>query len=269
MCVAALLLTGCDGGKIDAKLDSGFKKLFTPKRSPQQSMLVAVSSDDPDLRRDAIARVGESKLNGEDWAVKGMSTIALLETNPHTRVVAIRGLAAGRDPRAVDVMLKILNHAQHPPAEVRPPENLTRWEATAALADLSAAGVVADETKDAVRETLVRELKEDFERHARIAAARGLAFYPHDETVRALIAGLGDEDFAVAYQCDDSLVRLTGHNENANAWAWEQWYAEHADDAFANAGNIPEERRPPYSNKFEKSIHDTKQFFAWLFPPSK
>jgi hypothetical protein len=264
-----LAAVGCDSGKFDAKLDAGFKKLFQPKRSPQQYMLVAVSSDDPDLRRDAIARVGASKLNGEDWAVKGMSTIALLETDPHTRVVAIRGLAAGRDSRAVDVMLTILNHEQHPPADVRPPENLARWEATAALADLSAAQVVPDESKDAVRDTLLQRLKEDGERHARIAAARGLAFYPHDETMRALIAGLSEADFAVAYQCDDSLVRLTGHNENAVAYAWEQWYAEHADDAFANAGNIPEDRRPPYSNQFEKKIYDTKQFFVWLFPPGK
>ena len=268
-CLSALLATGCGSFKLDAKFDAAIKKIFRPRRTPQQQMLIAVSSSDADLRRDALVRVAESKQHDASWAVKGMTAIATLETDPHTRCVAIRGLARSGDAGVCATMLKILNHEQHPPQEIRPPDRLTSWEATAALADLSAGGGVPDDHAEAVRTTLIQRLRADSERHTRIAAARGLGYYPADETVKALIEGLRDADFATVRGCEDSLIRLTGHSGNCIPYEWEVWYKQNSDDLFANAGVVPESRRLPYDNKWEKAVYKTKRFFAGLFPAKK
>lgn len=262
-------MTGCGGIKFDANLDAAVKKLFRPRRTPQQQMLIAVSSSDADLRRDALVRVAESKQYDTVWAVKGMTAIATLESDPHTRCVAIRGLVKSGDAGTCATMLKILNYEKHPPQEIRPPDRLTSWEATAALADLAARGDVSAEHADEVRETLIQRLKTDGERHTRMAAARGLGYYPADETVKALIEGLRDADFAAVRACEDALIRLTGHTGDCIPSEWEAWYEEHHENLFANAGAVPDSRSLPYSNRWEKAAYKTKRFFAWLVPAKK
>ncbi len=259
----------CKNQTIDAKLDAGFKKLFAPRKTPQQYMLIAVSSDDPDARRDAVAQISKSKQYDREWAIKGFVAIALLESEPQTRCVAIRALARTGDPRATETALKILNYNDYPPQEVWPPVALCRWDATNALADLLAAGKVPEEYREPVFKTLLDRLRWDPDRHTRIAAARGLAWYPEPQTVSALIEGLRDADFAVAHQCEESLVQLTGRTHDANPLAWEEWLAANGETVFAHAGEIPESRRPPYRNQWEKSWYDTKELIRWLWPGSK
>lgn len=267
--LAVLLLAGCGENAVGKKLDVGFKKLFEPKKTPQQYMLVAVSSEDPDARRDAVARISQSKLYNKEWAIKGFVAIALLESEAQTRCVAMRALARTGDPRATETALKILNAGDYPPQDVWPPVAIVRWDATAALADLSANGQVPAEYRDPVLQTLLAQLRHDTDRHARIAAARGLAYYPDEETVTTLIGGLRDDDFAVAHQCEESLVALTGRTHNSDATAWQEWLDENEGDLFAHAGEIPESRQPPYHNRFEKTIYDTKELARWLWPGSK
>lgn len=261
--------SGCSEQKVDATLDVGFQKLFAPRKTPQQYMLLAVSSEDADVRRDAVAQIFQSKLYTQEWALKGFVAIALLENESQTRCVAIRALDRTSDPRAVEVALKILNHRDYPPQEVWPPGPLCRGDAALLLADWSAAGKVPEESRDQVRKTLLDHLHLDADRHTRIAAARGLGYYAAEDTVPALIDGLRDEDFAVVYECEDSLVRLTGRTQNANVSAWEQWLAENRGDVFAHAGETPESRRPPYRNGLEKVGYDTRELFRWLWPGSK
>jgi len=264
-----MLVPGCQNQSFETTLDSGFKKLFAPRKTPQQYMLVAVSSDDPDARRDAVVQVSKSKLYNREWAIKGFVAIALLESEPQTRCVAIRALARTGDPRATETALKILNYRDYPPEEVWPPVALCRWDATGALADLSAAGQIPEEYREQAFRTLLERLKSDPDRHVRIAAARGLGYYPEPDTVPALIEGLRDEDFAVAHQCEDSLVRLTGCTHDSNALAWEDWLAANGENAFAHRGEVPESRRPPYSNQWEKGWYDTTELVRWLWPGSK
>ncbi len=266
-----MLLAGCQdqGPKIEAKLDAGFKKLFAPRMTPQQYMLVAVSSEDPDARRDAVAQISKSKQYDREWAIKTFVAIALLESEPQTRCVAIRALARTGDPRATETALKILNYRDYPPQEVWPPVALCRWDALVALADLSAAESVPEEHRQGVFTTLVDRLRLDDDRHARIAAARGLAYYPDEQAVKVLIDGLRDEDFAVVHQCEESLVRLTGRTNDTNVLAWEEWLAANGEGLFAHAGEVPESRRPPYRNAWEKNWYDTKELVRWLWPGSK
>jgi hypothetical protein len=272
---ALLLLTGllsaCSQNSInfDTKLDQGVQALFSQRKSPQQYMLLAVSSEDSDIRRDAVARINKSKDYDKEWAIKGYVAIACLESEPQTRCIAIRALARTGDPRATEPALKILNSQTYPPQEVWPPTPLVRWDATLALADLSAGGKVPDDQKEAVRRTLLDRLRLDTFRHARLAGARGLAYYPDHETIKALIEGLRDEDYAVAHECEGALVKLTGVTHNANPGEWEEWLDANESAAFEHAGEIPPSRRLPYNNAVEKSWYDTQQLVRWLWPGAK
>jgi len=262
---AVLVMCGCT----DAQKNQFVIKFFEPRRTPQQQMLAAFAAEDSDQRRAALAKVAKSKVRDADWAIKGYVTIALLDSDPQARCVAIRALARGRDPRALETLLKLLNHRDYPPQEVRPPDELCRWDATAALADLAAAGAVAPEQLDPARQAFIDRLRLDTSPHVRLAAARGLSCCPHEESVRALIERMDDENFAVVHQCEDSLARLTGVTQHCDAQAWKDWLAENESDLFAHAGDVPPSRAQPYRNRLEKMGHDLTQFVRWLVPGSK
>ena len=266
---AVILCAGCGGKTFDVTLDNAFKKLFRFKRTPQQNMIIAVSDSDPDLRRDAVARVANSKQTDREWAIKGFIAIALLENDPQARCVAIRALGRLADARAVETMLKLLNHTEQPVEEVRPPQAICRWDAMAALADLLAAGNVPDDLFDAVKATQLKGLKTDEDRHVRAAAARGLGTYFETDVVRALIDALNDLDFAVAHECESSLVRLTGRSNSCDRMLWNAWYEKNRDDLFAHAGEMPASRRRPYGNRWEKAGYKMREFFRWMVPARK
>lgn len=261
---AAPFLSGCSATSLDAAV----KKVFEPERSPQQYMILAVSDADADVRRQSVGKIATSKQHDKDWAVKGYNAIALLESDPQARCVAIRALVQARDTQATDTCLKIVNHRDQPPQEVREPEAVVRTEAVTGLATLSETGVAADK-RDAVRDTLLDRLAADEDKHVRAAAGRGLAFYPTDAVLKALILGLRDEHFTVAYACEGSLVHLTGVTHDCNASAWDGWYESNRSNLFAKAGQIPDSRRPKYTNRWEKARYKTGQVAEWLWPGPK
>lgn len=244
------------------------QKIFEPRRTPQQYMLVAVSDADPDRRREAVARVAESKQHQSEWAIKGFVAIALLEDDAQARCVAVRALGLIRDPRAVDALLKILNHERHPPEGIAPPSDLCRWDAAETLASVCGEDYAADRASD-IRETFIARLESDRDRHVRIAAARGLACFQDERGLEALIAALRDEDFAVVHQCEESLVALTGVTHGADAFAWERWREQNQAQPFAGAGHTPASRRKPYDTRLGKFAYDTRQVARWLFPGRK
>lgn len=250
------------------KLDRAVQKVFEPQLSAQQNMLVAVSAEDPDARRRAVTEISKSNLRNRDWAVRGFMAIALLETDPQTRCVALRALGRTRDPRGLETALKILNFNEHPAEQVWPPVDLVRWDATKLIADAAVAGRVPEDLHAEVRRTLLARLASDTDRHARREAARGLVCCPDVEVLAALVAGLRDQDFAVTHECECTLVTLTGETHHGNPFAWEQWLAEHHAAAFVKAGNVPESRQPPYRNGVEWVVYETQQLVQWLWPGS-
>jgi len=266
--VLGVVVVSFCAGCSDAKMDFAVRRLFEPKRTPQQYMIIAVSDADPDVRRSAVAKIAKSDRCDQEWAIKGFIAIALLESDPQARCVAVRALSRIDDPRAVETLLKILNYRDYPPAEIRPPGDLCRWDATAALGKL-AAGSLSDDTRAAVKETLLARLELDPDRHVRIAAAKGLQHFAELPVVRGLIEGLRDEDFAVVYRCEHSLARLTGVTHDCDPYQWNQWLEEHGEDTFAKSGTLPESRRAPYSGRWGKFRYNTKQFFQWIFPGKK
>lgn len=262
-------LAQCACGCSELNLDAAVKKIFEPRRTPQQYMLIAVSDADSDIRREAIAKVARSDQNRLDWAIQGFVAIALLESDPHARCVAIRALRQSGDPRAVEVCLKLLNHREYPPQEVREPDDVVRWEAATALAGLCEQQAVPEPSRAAVRETFLKLLPSDPSRHVRIGAARGLGCFPDVQSLEALLQALRDEDFAVVHQAESSLVKLTGQTHHCNALDWQAWYEANRQQPFANAGSVPESRRPPYDSRLEKIAYDTRQVLEWLWPGRK
>jgi len=267
----ACVLIGCGGSggqSVGSSLDGMVKKLIEPKKSAQQHLILAVSDSDADIRRQSVGEIAKSKEADRDWAIKGYTAIALLESDSQARCVAIRALGKTRDVRAVEVCLKILNHKDHPAAEVRPPDPTARWDAIGVLGELSPDVVPADQVELA-RNTLLRHLAGDDDRNVRAAAARMLAMYPHDETLDGLIEGLRDEQFTVANECETALSRLTGVSLKCDTQAWRDWREQNRGKPLVAAGPLPEGRRPPYNDRWGKAAYDTKQTMQWLFPGTK
>lgn len=232
-------------------------------------MVVAVTDPDGDRRREALARVAQSGDADADWAIEGFATIALLDSDAQARCVAIRALERSADARAIDPLHKILDHRRLPATVVRPPSDPVRADATLALSRLSEQRVVPEADRARVAAVLLERLRGDSDRHVRAAAARGVACYPSNEAVEALIAAMRDADFAVVFACEDALVKLTGATHHCVAAEWERWLEANRAAPLAGAGNLPESRRPPYTNPIGEAGYKFKRFWRTIFPPSK
>jgi hypothetical protein len=264
--LTGLLLVGLSACSNERITSGGGLK---PGASPQSDMVLAVSTESPDERRAALARVARSRDSDAEWAIEGYFTIATLERDSQSRCVALRALARTRDPRAVSAALLILNANDAATEAVAPPDRLVRADAALLLAELCATGAIPDEQARAVRGALLRRLADDPDRHTRLAAARGLRCYPELEILEALIQGLRDRDFAVVYECEDSLVALTGNTHNCDPAQWRTWLDANRAAPFSAAGARPSTRRPPYDNQLEKMGYDLKQMREWLWPGAK
>lgn len=264
--VAGLLVaSGCSGQTIDSTI----KTVFEPAKTPQQQMLVAVSAEDPDQRREAVIKIAKSKQHDADWAIRGYIAIALFETDSQARCVAIRALARTRDPRAAETLIKILNYTEYPPQDVRPPEAVCRVDATLGLGDLVGAGAITDPERSTAQTIFAERLEMDRDRNVRLNAARGLCHYQNREAVDALVAALKDEDFGVVNQCEQSLTVLTGQTFACSQTAWETWIDQNQANLFAAAGQIPESKRPLYTTKWEQLQYQTKQLPRVFWADSK
>jgi len=250
-------------------VDTAVRQLFEPQRPAQENLRLALLEIDPDVRRGAVARVAGSSDCHRDWAVRGFAAIALMDSDPQARCVAIRGLARSGEATAVETLLKILNFRDYPPEEVRPPDESVRWDAVVALRQLSQRGRIAPEQSERVVAALLDRLDNDSSRDVRIAAARGLGDYPQERVVEALIRTLREEDFGLVHACESALVRLTGVTHDCDAYAWGQWLEANRPALFAQAGHVPESRRPKYANGLEKFFYEAGDLIRWLFPGAK
>ncbi len=239
-------------------------KLIGP--SPRECMQTALSADAAAQRREALLEVHESTKHDEPWAIDGYCTIARLESDAQTRCTAIRALAETRDPRAGATLVQVLDWEHEPKDTVRPPQAICRWDAAASLATLAERGAIAEQDRPRAEATLALTLTGDSERHARLHAAAALGHFPSARSVEMLIGGLADRDFAVVRQCELSLVQLTGQTHDCDQSAWREWYEGHRTNLFAHAGEIPESRRAPYNNRFQKFSYKTRQTLRWLWP---
>lgn len=240
MCVLLTLMLalvasfGCkqNQAEIDSTVNTWIQEMLV-KRTPQQRAIEALQAENPDERRKSLRAVVKNDKAGDEWAVKIFSSVAENDPDPQVRCMAIKGLRRSADERAVEPLLRVLNHKDFP-RKVRPPSDDVRWDATEVLAYISKLRNVPQEHIDWARRTLIRLVTEDPSRNVRICAARGLGSYRHADALTALVRTLEDRDFAVQYEAENSLERLTGRRHNYDADVWRAWLAK-TDDPFSDS----------------------------------
>lgn len=257
--ILALGATGCT----DAQLDAGVKSLFN-RRSPGQELFVALQEDDPDRRRQAVRAIARSDVVAQQWAIKAFETIARTDPDPQVRCAAIRALGRSGDSAAVAPLLMILNWRENSTRVPYPPDDEVRWDATAVLANLAGWQLVAEPDEPEARSTFAHLLQEDENRNVRLEAARGIGCLSADRAaLDVLVTGLGDRDFGVVYECERSLIKLTGMTFDYDPQAWTDWLGK-TSDPFALAGHTPTTLMPERRNWWQRGVQGVRRtIIAW------
>ncbi len=229
---------------------SGAKKKFKDYPilwSQQQADAVlddAIRCEYPDDRRHAIEYVAQSRFVGSDNALKTLTEVVQRDPSRQVRISAARGLSQSRRPEAATPLLNVLNHEMHS-QDVLAPEASLRRACLEALTQLHDNSVPLDDAT-AVAQTAGRLLQKDPDRDVKIAAAQLLGRIKTRESLEQLITALRDPAFAVNYQAEQSLIRLTGVTYHLDAKAWNDWLAN-TSDPFAHSGETPTSPQTPRS----------------------
>jgi len=232
LALSALMVIGC----------SDHQKRKWRHQSAEQNFQTALEALNADERRDAVARIGESRYADQEDAFHVLDTVARTDPVIQIRCIAIRSLARYDDTRPVGTLLSILQ-ANESSDQALPPNNDLRWETVSALAELAGKQVLDEMQQGLVCPVLTRLLETDSSRNVRIVAAKALAEFKDRQVLLPLIRSLRNEDFGIADQAERSLIALTGVTHYYDADAWEAWVAK-SEDPFANAGQIPTTSRP-------------------------
>jgi len=222
-------------------------------RSPEQNFHDALHAPHADDRREAVARIAESRYVRSEEAFVVLDAAARHDPAPQVRCVALRALAGYADDRPVATLLDVLRATgesaggQSPPDDTtipaRPPDDDVRWETVRAVTALGRAGVLTGRQPELTRDILVRLAESDLSRHVRIAAIEALGQFQDRRVLVSLIRCLRTEDFGVAERAERSLIQLTGTTHSCDADAWEDWLAA-TEHPFARAGQVPASTRP-------------------------
>lgn len=225
----------------------------------------ALEADSADVRRDAIVRISKTRYATRDVVLRGFSVIAETDPSSSVRCAAIGALQRGGDPSLAEPMLRILaSDAQRDP-NVLPADETVRCQAAQALGDLVQRGAASAEHEARIRETAIRLLQSDLSRDVRVCSARTLGYLPSPDVLEPLIAGLEQRDFGVVYECERSLMRLTGTTHDHDAEAWRKWLAA-TDAPFADAGRLDHQLDSRPKNWFARTWDSTRQTFASFRP---
>lgn len=261
--VAAIPACGKSQADIDSAINTKIQELLT-KRTPQQRAIEAIQTEDADQRRKLLTDVLKSNQATSEWAVKVFASIAKTDPDPQVRCMAIKGLRRASDERVVEPLLMILNQKDFPKVAPAPPE--VRWDATEVISYMSDFGSIPVDKRDWARKTLIRLVTEDPDRNVRICAAHGLGNYPSPDALTILVQAVEDRDFAVRYEAERSLEKLTGQRQNYDADAWRTWLAEHGDAITTTRpeGQIEDtawQNPPAQKNLWERTRDGTRDLF--------
>lgn len=246
---------------VDSGLNIAIQDMMT-KRTPQQRAMEAIQSDDPDHRRKLLTEVLKSSSVRSEWAVKVFATIAKTDPEPQVRCMAIKGLRRSADDRVIEPILMILNQKDYPKVMPAPPE--VRWDATEVLSLMSDLGAIPVEHQDWAKRTLIRLATEDTDRNVRIFATHALGNFFGPDVPLVLLQALEDRDFAVRYEAERALRKLTGENHNYDTDEWRSWLSQHRDIASTRPTSQPDEigaEQAETKNFWEKTREGTRSLF--------
>ncbi len=245
------LLFGCDPEK---EYEISFKR-----RSPQQAAVVALKSDNPDKRYKALREIAKSKSFKDEWAVTTLEVIARTDPNASIRALAVRTLGRVGDARVLKALADALND----------PSVRVRSEAAWAISQLNFSTIKASpEILSKLKENLKLTLTSDEELDVRINSAKALGQFKEQDVLFALISALKDKEFAVRYQAEKSLVKLTGRTFYGNADKWIAWLRQ-TKNPFEYAGTIPPELVKPKLNPWQRMREKMYRFYLDWQGPAK
>jgi len=256
----AIVLPACSGSRTLHKHPA-----FVTEADAACYLSGALEGDNPDVRRDQIVQLSKTRWVGRDTVVRGLALVARTDSSPSVRCAAIRGLGASRTPGAIEPLLGILAADGGRDPAVVAPDATVRWDSVAVLSQLLAARVDVGSNGDAVRTTAIRLLGNDPSRDVRIVAAELLGSFQEREVLDALIAALDQRDFGVVYECERSLMRITGQSHDYDPVAWRQWLQQ-ADNPFADAGRLDDKLSRRQPNWFRRTWDSTRRTLASFKP---
>lgn len=202
----------------------------------------ALYAEDADVRRDAVARIAESRYVDSDDAFKILDAVARTDAVSQIRCVAVRAFVRYGDARPVATLLTILAK-EKASADALPPDDDVRWESARSLLALLEKGFPDEAQRAAALDVFIRMAEPDALRSHRLTALEALGRFKDPRVLKPLVAALRTPDFAVAERAEQSLIALTGTTHFYNADDWETWLAQAA-DPFANAGHVPDIPQP-------------------------
>ncbi len=224
---AILLLAGCSSGKADKT----FKEIvFRP--NPQRAVLSALQEENPDTRRRYLRSLIKRDELKQDWCIKALDVLARTDDDAQVRCIALQGLAKSGRAQGIDTALAILN-PRTTTRPVRSGEDNVRLDSLTLLAGHLQAHTVPADRMDDVRQVFYQAAVDESYLQARMAAVRGLRYFPRPETLQILLDVMGESAFALKYEAEMSLRSLTGYTGDFEADTWQTWLAAHQEDAFA------------------------------------
>ncbi|MDD4889755.1 MAG: HEAT repeat domain-containing protein [Phycisphaerae bacterium] len=248
----ASLLAGCNNSMTEK---SGFqwkrdsKYTWTLERINQDEKIVQmVASTRPDQRREAINWLGSKPENcASDPIVKLLDTIVKSDPDPTVRAAAVRALGRSVNPASVEPLVWAMADRN----------DFVRLDVVRSL---------SAKRGDNVKRVLLGRMEKDTSPQVRAGAAAALCEYRERRVLEELIAALRDPEFVVAYQAEQSLIKLTGHTCEYDPAAWTRWLAAFGADGdpFARAGQTPsslDQATLPAGARFQNALH--RMWFWW------
>ncbi len=212
-------------------------------RSPSTNYRNALESLDADVRRDAVARIAESRNVDDEDAFHVLDAVARTDPVTQIRCIAIRAFSRYEDNRPASTLLTLLEAGPRS-TETLPINDSIRWDAASVLVNLLERGLLEPGQQAAARQQLLDMIGEENPRRLRLVGLEGLGYIQQREVLPPLIRSLrAEEDFAIADEAETSLIRLTGTTHDYDPDAWEAWLAR-TSNPFEHAGREPEIDRP-------------------------
>ncbi len=213
MFIAAAVLGGCE--KMNVKKEKGIPISLFDKPSAKEQVDMAFDPDDADRRRKGIILLSDNDWGLQEPYLEGYATVLRTDNNKFVRCAAVRAL--GRAGPAAKKYLEDVVNALADEAEC------VRADAAEALSRVRGEEAIGP---------LCLHATNDNSTDVRIACARTLRHYRHEQAVKTLISCLRDPAFGVRYKAHESLVEMAGWDVG---WDPEDW-------STATSGGLPEDK---------------------------
>jgi hypothetical protein len=229
-------------------------------QSASENYRQALEAENPDDRRNAVARIAESGYVTSNDAFHVLDAVARTDAATHVRSVAVCAFTRYSDERPVPTLLAVLQATPESKKDALPADDCLREAATCALADLNARHLVTGRYLETARDLFIKLADPAAPRGVRIIALRALGTFLDRGVFPPLIRALHEQDFCLADTAERSLIALTGTTHNYDPDAWKKWLAS-AHDPFAHAGEKPPVSRPAGPNWWEREQKKIRDAF--------